>query len=126
MPSILVVDDNDDSLRIIQTVLQNNGYDVSLAKSGKEALALVENDVPQLVLLDVMMPEMSGLEVLERLRSSPQTSRVPVIMLTAKAQDEDVIGGYQRGADYYITKPFTTKQLLYGIRLVLNQDTATT
>ena len=126
MPSILVVDDNDDSLRIIETVLKNNGYDVRLAKSGKEALGLLQNDVPQLILLDVMMPEMSGLEVLEHLRGSPQTARVPVIMLTAKAQDEDVIGGYQRGADYYITKPFTTKQLLYGIRLVLNQDTSAT
>ena len=124
MPSILVVDDNDDSLRIIQTVLQNNGYAVRTARSGPEALDLVQKEVPELILLDVMMPEMSGFEVLERLRADAPTARVPVIMLTAKAQDEDVIGGYQKGADYYITKPFTTKQLLYGIRLVLNQGVA--
>lgn len=124
MSVILAVDDNDDSLRIIETVLKNNGYDVALARSGREALDKVEEEVPRLILLDVMMPEMSGLEVLEKLRDSPHTARVPVIMLTAKAQDEDVIGGYQKGADYYITKPFTSKQLLYGIRLVLNQEAA--
>jgi CheY-like chemotaxis protein len=124
MSSILVVDDNEDSLRIIRTVLENNGYTVEVATSGSQALDKVQGTVPKLVLLDVMMPEMSGFEVLEKLRESPQTAQVPVIMLTAKAQDEDVIGGYQKGADYYITKPFTTKQLLYGIRLVLNQGAA--
>lgn len=124
MPTILVVDDNDDSLRIIQMVLESNGFAVRLAKSGKEALESIKQEVPQLVLLDVMMPEMSGLEVLEKVRASAQTSRVPVILLTAKAQDEDVISGYQVGADYYITKPFTAKQLLYGIRLVLGQEAA--
>jgi CheY-like chemotaxis protein len=124
MASILVVDDNDDSIRIIQTVLESNGYGVRIAKSGKEALERVKEEVPQLILLDVMMPEMSGMEVLEHLRGSAATARVPVILLTAKAQDEDVITGYQVGADYYITKPFTVKQLLYGIRLVLGQETA--
>ncbi len=124
MPGILVVDDNEDSIRIIQAVLENNGYTVRVARSGKEALERVKEDLPQLVLLDVMMPEMSGMEVLERLRASAQTAAVPVILLTAKAQDEDVISGYQVGADYYITKPFTSKQLLYGIRLVLGQESA--
>jgi CheY-like chemotaxis protein len=121
MPSILVVDDNDDSLRILRTVLEGNGFTVRAAKSGAAALEEIHRELPDLVVLDVMMPEMSGFEVLERLRNSPRTARLPVILLTAKAQDEDVLGGYQRGADYYITKPFTTKQLLYGIRLVLNQ-----
>lgn len=124
MPGILVVDDNDDSVRIIQAVLESNGYAVRVAKSGKDALDRVKEEVPQLILLDVMMPEMSGMEVLERVRNSAQTAQVPVILLTAKAQDEDVIAGYQVGADYYITKPFTSKQLLYGIRLVLGQETA--
>jgi CheY-like chemotaxis protein len=121
MPSILVVDDNEDSLRILRTVLEGNGFTVRAAKSGPEALEEIQRELPELVVLNVMMPEMSGFEVLERLRNSPRTARLPVILLTAKAQDEDVLGGYQRGADYYITKPFTTKQLLYGIRLVLNQ-----
>ena len=124
MSAILAVDDNDDSLRIIQAVLENNGYEVTLARNGREAHEQVELEIPRLILLDVMMPEMSGLEVLEQVRENPTTTRVPVIMLTAKAQDEDVISGYQKGADYYITKPFTSKQLLYGIRLVLNQEKA--
>jgi two-component system alkaline phosphatase synthesis response regulator PhoP/two-component system response regulator VicR len=124
MAAILVVDDNDDSLRIIQMVLESNGYQARTAKSGKVALGLVNEEIPDLILLDVMMPEMSGMEVLERLRASPKTARVPVIMLTAKAQDEDVLEGYKEGADYYITKPFTAKQLLYGIRLVLQEPAA--
>ena len=75
--------------------------------------------MPDVVLLDVMMPEMSGFEVLERIKTTHATSKVPVIMVTAKMQDEDVMAGYQHGADYYITKPCTAKQLLYGIGLVL-------
>ena len=75
-----------------------------------------------MVLLDVMMPGMSGLEVLEKLRAEPRNARIPVILLTAKTQDEDVISGYRYGADYYIPKPFTSKQLLYGIRLVLGES----
>jgi DNA-binding response OmpR family regulator len=121
---ILAVDDNEDSLRIIQMVLESNGFDVELARNGVEALERIREKAPELVLLDVMMPEMSGMEVLEKLRGAQATARIPVILLTAKAQDEDVITGYQVGADYYITKPFTAKQLLYGIRLVLGRSTS--
>jgi DNA-binding response OmpR family regulator len=125
MPLILVVDDNEDSTRIIETVLQNSGYEVRVARTGKEALEAVSHAPPEAILLDIMMPEMSGIEVLERLRSAPSSARIPVILLTAKSQDEDVISGYQYGADYYITKPFTPKQLIYGIRLVLGQEKGT-
>ena len=125
MPLILVVDDNEDSTRIIETVLTNSGYDVRVARTGKDALDCVTKEAPEAILLDIMMPEMSGIEVLERLRSSPNSARIPVILLTAKSQDEDVISGYQYGADYYITKPFTPKQLIYGIRLVLGQEKGT-
>jgi len=76
------------------------------------------------ILLDVMMPEMSGFEVLEKIKTTHATSKVPVIMVTAKMQDEDVMTGYQHGADYYITKPCTAKQLLYGIGLVLGRAEA--
>jgi DNA-binding response OmpR family regulator len=68
-----------------------------------------------------MMPEMSGLEVLERIKENTATGRLPVIMVTAKTNDDDVMSGYQYGADYYITKPFTAKQLMYGIELVLGK-----
>ena len=77
--------------------------------------------VLDLVLLDVMMPEMSGIEVLQQIKDNSQTGRLPVILVTAKTHDEDVMVGYQYGADYYITKPFTAKQLLYGIDLVLGK-----
>src|SRR5207253_1784308 len=84
----------------------------------ERARAAVEQQRPDLVLLDVMMPQMSGMEVLDRLRANPATAGVPVILVTAKDQDEDLLAGYKYGADYYITKPFSAKQLLYGIGLV--------
>ena len=119
---VLVVDDNDDSRRIVQAIVRSAGFEVMLARNGKEALEVVERSIPELIIMDVMMPEMDGVQALKTLRSSPRTSRIPVILLTAKAQDSDVMSGYRHGADYYITKPFTPKQLVYGIRLVLRKD----
>ena len=118
---VLVVDDNADSVAIMQTILENRGYEVRVAKTGVEALAALNADIPDVVLLDVMMPEMSGLEVLQQIKEGTGTEKVPVILVTAKTQDDDVLSGYQYGADYYITKPFTAKQLLYGIELVLGK-----
>jgi DNA-binding response OmpR family regulator len=121
---ILVVDDNRDSVMILRSILETQGFSVTAAHSGPEALALLARDVPDAILLDVMMPEMSGFEVLEKIKSTHATSKVPVIMVTAKMQDDDVMTGYQYGADYYITKPCTAKQLLYGIGLVLGRTEA--
>jgi two-component system alkaline phosphatase synthesis response regulator PhoP len=121
---ILIVDDNEDSLRIVQKILEANSFEVITERGAKEGLARAREKLPEVIILDIMMPDMSGVEALAELRASPQTSRIPVILLTAKSQDEDVISGYQGGADYYMTKPFTAKQLLYGIRLVLGRDTA--
>jgi two-component system, OmpR family, alkaline phosphatase synthesis response regulator PhoP len=118
---VLVVDDNEDSLRIVESILRSAGFEVCLARDGQQAIEIAEASAPELIILDIMMPVMDGVEALQRLRDSPRTSRIPVILLTAKAQDEDVIAGYQTGADYYMTKPFTAKQLLYGVRLVLGQ-----
>lgn len=118
---VLIVDDNIDSLTILRSILEQNGFSVQAALSGKEALNNLESDIPDVVLLDVMMPEMSGLEVLQAIRDNSATATLPVIMVTAKIQDDDVLAGYQYGADYYITKPCTSKQLLYGISLVLDK-----
>jgi DNA-binding response OmpR family regulator len=118
---ILVVDDNLDSVLILRSILEAQGFTVCVANSGPDALAQLAREVPDVILLDVMMPEMSGFEVLERIRNKHDTASVPVIMVTAKMQDEDVMTGYQFGADYYITKPCTAKQLLYGIGLVLDR-----
>jgi len=118
---ILVVEDNPDSLAIMRSILENQKYEVRVASCGSEALELLQKEGIDLVLLDVMMPEMSGLEVLQRIKGDPATEHVPVILVTAKTHDDDVLGGYQYGADYYITKPYTKKQLLYGIDLVLGK-----
>jgi two-component system alkaline phosphatase synthesis response regulator PhoP len=122
--TVLIVDDNLDSLMILRSILEMQGFAVVAAQSGPEALAQLTTVRPDVVLLDVMMPEMSGLEVLERIKSAHATSHIPVIMVTAKIQDDDVMTGYQFGADYYITKPCTAKQLLYGIGLVLGRAEA--
>lgn len=120
--TVLVVDDNQDSVTIARSILEARGFTVLVAYDGATALGVVEESKPDVVLLDVMMPEMGGMEVLDRLKHSPTTAHIPVILLTAKAQDEDVLTGYKGGADYYITKPFTPKQLVYGIQLVLGNN----
>jgi CheY-like chemotaxis protein len=118
---ILVVDDNVDSVTIMRSILESRGFEVFTAASGAEALEHVKKERLDLVLLDVMMPEMSGLEVLQHIKDNAMTGRLPVILVTAKTHDDDVLSGYQYGADYYITKPFTAKQLLYGVNLVLGK-----
>jgi len=121
---ILVVDDNADSRAIMQSILEAQHYEVRAAGGGAEALEQLGQGAFDLVLLDIMMPQMSGLEVLQHIKENPSTENVPVILVTAKTHDDDVLGGYQYGADYYITKPYTKKQLLYGIDLVLGKGEA--
>jgi CheY-like chemotaxis protein len=116
---VLVVDDNEDNLRIVSHILLPRGFEVRTAIDGKSALKSMEEQLPDVVLLDIMMPEMDGMQVLDRIRTNPHSASVPVILVTGKAQDEDVLNGYKYGADYYITKPFTARQLLHGIGLVL-------
>jgi CheY-like chemotaxis protein len=117
--TVLVVDDDEDIVCITQAMLVRRGFEVRVARNGKSALQALAERCPDVVLLDVMMPEMDGLEVLAHIRENPATARTPVILLTAKAQDVDVLKGYAGGADYYITKPFTREQLLNGISHVL-------
>jgi len=120
--TILVVDDNEDVARITASFLTAKGYAVVVASDGVRALELAAQHPPDCVLLDLMMPRMSGIEVLNRLKQEPATSSIPVILVTAKGRDEDVLSGYKEGADYYITKPFSSQQLIYGVRLVLGQN----
>jgi CheY-like chemotaxis protein len=119
--TIMVVDDNPDIITIVKTILEGKGYSVASAYSGKELLAHLDSQKPDLIILDIMMPEMDGLEVLTKLKETPDTSSIPIILLTAKVQYEDVLGGYKLGADYYITKPFTSTQLINGINLLLGE-----
>jgi CheY-like chemotaxis protein len=122
--TIMVVDDNPDIITIVKTILEGRGYTVFSASSGLELLSMLPNQKPDLIILDIMMPEMDGLEVLTRLKGKTETSTIPVILLTAKVQYEDVLGGYKLGADYYITKPFTSTQLVNGINLLLGEGKA--
>ena len=122
--TVMVVDDNPDIVTIVKTILEGKGYGVQSAYSGQEVFNLLKEQKPDLIVLDIMMPQMDGLEVLTRLKGEPSTATIPVILLTAKVQYEDVLGGYKMGADYYITKPFTSTQLLNGINLLLGEGKA--
>jgi DNA-binding response OmpR family regulator len=118
---VLVVDDTLDCRQILRGMLEGTGFHVRTAASGREALQAVAEKHPDVVLLDVMMPDMSGLDVIEYLRSAHDTACIPVILVTARVHDDDLMVGYQLGADYYITKPFTARQLVHGISLVLGE-----
>lgn len=113
---ILVVDDITKNLQVVGTVLRNQGYKVMAAASGAEALKCVRTQLPDLILLDLMMPEMDGLEVCRRLKSDSTTSQVPVIFLTASNEMEHLVNGFEVGAVDYVTKPFNPPELLARVR----------
>lgn len=115
---ILAVDDERHIVRLIQVNLERAGFTVITAFDGREALKKIADEKPDLVVLDVMMPYMNGLETLKQIRSNPKTRSLPVIMLTAKAQDQDVFQGYAYGVDVYLTKPFNPVELLTFVRRV--------
>jgi diguanylate cyclase (GGDEF)-like protein len=126
---VLVVDDNPNLQKIISTNLELAGYEVATVSDGREALATIEHDVPDLLLLDLMMPNMDGYEVARRVRShaNPSVANVPIIMLTAKGETEDKLRGFEAGADDYITKPFGSRELLARVRAKIRRvevDTA--
>jgi len=118
---ILIVDDDEDVLLIVQTILDNAGYTALLARNGREGVEKAIEGKPDLILLDVMMPELSGWEVCTTLKSAPETRQIPIAMLTVKAEIRDLITGMQVGADDYITKPFTRKKLLSTVRRLLDE-----
>jgi len=120
--TIMVVDDTPDLVDILHNMLEESGFNVTCAYSGLELFASLKVQMPDLILLDIMMPQMDGLEVLTRLKGNPATASIPVIFLTAMVQHEDVLRGYKMGAEYYITKPFTSTQVLEGINLILCGD----
>ena len=116
---ILIVEDDTDSRQALTTMVESLGYQTMACASGKEALVGIKTCKVHLALLDIMMPEMDGYELLTEIKKIPEYLSLPIIMVTAKDQDTEIIDGYRFGADYYIPKPFTTKQLEYGIRLFL-------
>lgn len=119
---ILAVDDEKHILRLVQINLEKAGYQVITATNGQEAVQQVQENKPDMVVMDVMMPVMDGFEALKVLKSSPETAGTPVIMLTAKAQDADVFHGWQSGADLYLTKPFNPMELLTFVKRIFESQ----
>ncbi len=118
---ILVAEDEPDVLSLISTNLQSAGYNVTKAENGLVALNQAKATLPTLIVLDLMLPELSGLEVCKLLKKDPQTSQIPIIMLTAKAEEVDRIVGLELGADDYMTKPFSPRELVLRVKSVIRR-----
>jgi len=121
---ILAADDEPDALELIEVNLKNAGYDVLVAADGREALHKARAALPDLILLDIMLPEMDGLEVCKALRRDAATASLPIIMLTARAAEIDRVLGLELGADDYITKPFSPRELVLRVKNLLKRATA--
>ncbi len=120
---ILVVDDNTQNIKFLSTVLRAEGYEVGIALNGVEALEFVQNNLPDLVLLDIMMPELDGYQVCIRLKQDKRIDHIPIIFLTAKVESEDIIKGFEVGGIDYVTKPFVTAELLARVKTHLEIKT---
>jgi DNA-binding response OmpR family regulator len=120
---VLIADDEANIVTALEFLLQRNGYEVLIARNGDAALKLIEEQRPDLVLLDVMMPVKSGYEVCERMRERADWRDIKIVMLTAKGRDVDMSKGLSVGADLYITKPFSTQELVQRIGALLGAGT---
>jgi two-component system, OmpR family, alkaline phosphatase synthesis response regulator PhoP len=118
---ILIADDEPNIVAAIEFLLQQSGYEVHVAQDGEQALKLVEACVPDLVLLDVMMPKKSGYEVCTRMRERDDWRHIKIVMLSAKGREAEVNKGLSIGADLYVTKPFSTRELIATIKQLLDQ-----
>ncbi len=118
-PKILVVDDEPDTVEMIEFNLKANGYEVISASAGKEALAKARASLPSLILLDIMLPEVDGMEVCKILRRDRLTASIPIIMLTARAAEMDRVLGLEIGAEDYVTKPFSPRELILRVKRLL-------
>ena len=120
---ILIVDDDLETIRLIGMVLQRQGYQIVTATNGAEALSLALKEQPNLILLDLMMPDMDGNQVTRKLRDNPKTSKIHILMFSAKSQVEDKVSGYEAGVDEYLTKPIHPAELVARIKSVLSRST---
>ena len=120
-PYILVVEDEEPLMLLIRYNLEKEGFEVACAGDGATALDKVEEKIPDLIVLDWMLPEMSGIEVMQELRSLEYTKDIPIIMLTARSQEADRLKGFNTGADDYMTKPFSPKELAARIKSILKR-----
>jgi two-component system phosphate regulon response regulator PhoB len=119
VPILLVADDDEDILSLVQFRLARSGYEVVVARDGEEALRLARERRPDMVVLDWMMPKASGIEVLRAIRGAAETADIPVVLLTARAAEDDVQEGLDAGADDYIAKPFSPQELAARVQSIL-------
>lgn len=119
---ILIVEDEKDIIELIQYNLEREGYGAAAVKSGEDAIRFLERENPELIILDLMLPGMDGLEICRLIKSDNKTKNIPVLMLTAKSEESDVVIGLQLGADDYVTKPFSPKVLLARIKALLRRS----
>ena len=122
---VLIVDDEEDVLELVRYNLAKNGYRIETATTGEEALTQARAKAPDLMILDLMLPGIDGLEVCQKLREDPKTEAIPIIMLTAKGEEADIVTGLELGADDYITKPFSVRELMARIKAVLRRTEST-
>lgn len=118
-PRVVIADDDPDIRRLVEMTVTNAGCDVTVASDGEEALERVRDSIPDLVILDVLMPRMDGWEVARALKSDPATREVPVMFLTSRGQEHDVLEGFDSGAIDYMVKPFSPRELQVRVRSVL-------
>ena len=119
---VLIVDDEEVIRKFLKIHLAKLGYEVTEAADGEQAIEQLGKDDFDLLICDIMMPKKDGWEVIKEAKSNPKTKNLPVIVLTAKNEDSDMFKGYDLGANYYMTKPFTKAQLLYGLKLMFGKD----
>jgi len=119
---ILAVDDDPDILKLLQYNLEKEGFSVITAANGQEALRLVRSQPPQAIILDLMLPEVDGLEVCRQIKRDESLSQVPILMLTAKGEEMDRVVGFELGADDYITKPFSPRELVLRVKAILKRS----
>jgi two-component system alkaline phosphatase synthesis response regulator PhoP/two-component system response regulator VicR len=118
---VLIVDDEEVIRKFLRIHLDKLGYEVMEAADGEQAIEQLGKDDFDLLICDILMPKKDGWEVIKEAKSNPKTKNLPVIVLTAKNEDSDMFKGYDLGANYYMTKPFTKSQLLYGLKLMLEE-----
>ena len=121
MTTVLLVDDERDLLSVLDFNLRAAGFETLLATRGEEALLALKRRVPDLVLLDLMLPDLPGTEVCRRIKADPRTRHVPVVMLTAKGEEVDRVVGFELGADDYVTKPFSVRELTLRLKAILRR-----
>ena len=119
---ILVVDDEEDILELVRYNLEREGFQVTCAESGEKAMERTRQEAPELIVLDLMLPGIDGLEVARRLKQDQKTAALPIVMLTAKGEEADIVTGLELGADDYITKPFSPRVLIARIKAVLRRQ----